>query len=214
MRAVIADDETLLREGLSRLLAEVGIEVVGTAGDATGLLRAVAIGQPDIALVDIKMPPTYTNEGLAAALTIRAQHPSVAVLVLSHYLDSSYALQLIQAYPSGVGYLLKERISDVAVLVDALHRLVGGECVIDPTIVSRLLRRTRVPGKLDRLTGREREVLGLMAQGHSNQGISDHLTLSPRTVERHIAHIFDKLELVESDEHHRRVLAVLEVLRG
>ena len=214
MRVVIADDEILLREGLSRLLTEVGITVVGTAGDATGLLQLVALDQPDVAIVDIKMPPTHTDEGLAAALAIRERHPTVGVLVMSHYLDSRYALELIEGHPGGAGYLLKERISDVVVLVDALRRIADGECVIDPTIVARLLHRPRRTGKLDRLTDREREVLSMMAEGHSNQGISDHLVLSPRTVERHIAHIFAKLDLTDSDVSHRRVLAVLEILRA
>ena len=211
MRVVIADDEILLREGLSRLLTEVGVIVVGTSGDANGLLQVVALDQPDVAIVDIKMPPTHTDEGLAAALTIRERHPAVAVLVLSH---SRYALQLISGHPGGAGYLLKERISDVVVLVDALRRVADGECVIDPTIVARLVHRPRRSGKLERLTDREREVLSLMAEGHSNQGISDHLVLSPRTVERHIAHIFAKLDLTEADISHRRVLAVLEILRS
>lgn len=214
MRVVIADDEILLREGLSRLLTEVGVTVVGTSGDANGLLQVVALDQPDVAIVDIKMPPTHTDEGLAAALTIRERHPAVAVLVLSHYLDSRYALQLISGHPGGAGYLLKERISDVVVLVDALRRVADGECVIDPTIVARLVHRPRRSGKLERLTDREREVLSLMAEGHSNQGISDHLVLSPRTVERHIAHIFAKLDLTDADISHRRVLAVLEILRS
>jgi DNA-binding NarL/FixJ family response regulator len=213
MRVVIADDEVLLREGLSRLLAEVGIDVVGSVGNAKALLLSVALDRPDVALIDIKMPPTHTDEGLTAAVTIRDQHPSVAVLVLSHYLDSRYAMRLLDAHPRAVGYLLKERISDIVVLVDALRRVADGECVIDPTIVSRLLHRPRTTGKLDRLTDREREVLALMAEGHSNLAISDRLTLSPRTVERHIAHIFAKLDLADSDDQHRRVLAVLEILR-
>ncbi|MDQ4038908.1 MAG: response regulator transcription factor [Actinomycetota bacterium] len=213
MRVVIADDEVLLRDGLSRLLSEVGVEVIATAGDPGGLMRAIATDQPDVALVDIKMPPTHVDEGLIAALAIRDQYPSVAVLVLSHFLDSRYAMRLIEKHPSGVGYLLKERVSDIAVLHDALRRVAEGECVIDPTIVSRLLHRPRTPGRLDRLTERERQVLALMAEGHSNQGISDALTLSPRTVERHIAHIFDKLDLTDSEGQHRRVLAVLAMLR-
>jgi len=211
---VIADDEVLLREGLSRLLSEVGIEVVCTVADPVGLMMAVALDHPDVALVDIKMPPTHTDEGLVAAMAIRDQHPSVGVLVLSHFLDSRYAMRLIEHHPSAVGYLLKERVSEVAVLVDALRRVGDGECVVDPTIVSRLLRRPRPRGPLDQLTDREREVLMLMAEGHSNQGISDGLTLSPRTVERHIAHIFDKLGLAESEAYHRRVLAVLAFLRS
>ncbi len=147
----------------------MGIDVVGSVGDAQALLLAVALDRPDVALIDIKMPPTHTDEGLTAAMTIRDQHPSVAVLVLSHYLDSRYALRLLDAHPGAVGYLLKERISDIVVLVDALRRVADGECVIDPTIVSRLLHRPRTTGKLDRLTDREREVLALMAEGHSNQ---------------------------------------------
>jgi len=211
---VIADDEVLLREGLSRLLSEVGIDVVSAVADPVGLMMAVALDHPDVALVDIKMPPTHTDEGLVAAMAIRDQHPSVGVLVLSHFLDSRYAMRLIEHHPSAVGYLLKERVSEVAVLVDALRRVGDGECVVDPTIVSRLLRRPRPRGPLDQLTDREREVLMLMAEGHSNQGISDGLTLSPRTVERHIAHIFDKLGLAESEAYHRRVLAVLAFLRS
>ncbi len=213
MRVVIADDEVLLRQGLSRLLSEVGVDVVATAGDSATLMRAVAVDRPDVAIIDIKMPPTYTDEGLAAALEIREQYPSVAVLVLSHFLDSRYAMRMIERHPSAVGYLLKERVSDVVVLLDALQRVAAGECVIDPTIVSRLLHRPRTPSSLDRLTDREREVLALMAEGHSNQGISRQLTLSPRTVERHIAHIFAKLGLADTDASHRRVLAVLALLR-
>jgi DNA-binding NarL/FixJ family response regulator len=213
MRVVIADDEVLLRDGLSRLLSEVGVEVVATAGDTTGLMQAVALDHPDVAIVDIKMPPTHTDEGLTAALAIRDLYPGVAVLVLSHFLNSRYAMRLIENHPSAVGYLLKERVSDIAVLLDALKRVAEGECVIDPTIVSRLLHKPRSPGRLDRLSEREREVLALMAEGQSNQGISDRLVLSPRTVERHIAHIFSKLDLGEGDAYHRRVLAVLAMLR-
>ncbi|MBA2553322.1 MAG: response regulator transcription factor [Geodermatophilaceae bacterium] len=213
MRVVIADDEVLLQQGLSRLLSEIGVEVTATAGDSPTLMRAVAVELPDVAIIDIKMPPTHTDEGLAAALAIREQYPSVAVLVLSHFLDSRYATKLIENHPRSVGYLLKERVSDIVVLLDALQRVAAGECVIAPPIVSRLLHRPRTPGRLDRLTDREREVLALMAEGHSNQGISERLTLSPRTVERHIGHIFGKLDLAESDASHRRVLAVLALLR-
>jgi DNA-binding NarL/FixJ family response regulator len=213
MRVVIADDEVLLRDGLSRLLSEVGVDVLSTVGDPLALMHAIASDHPDVALVDIKMPPTHRDEGLVAALTIRTQYPSVAVLVLSHYLDSGYAMRLIEGHPTSVGYLLKERVSDVMVLLDALQRVDAGECVIDPTIVARLLNRPRPEGPLERLTDREREVLTLMAAGHSNQGISEHLSLSPRTVERHIAHIFAKLDLIESEAYHRRVLAVLALLR-
>jgi DNA-binding NarL/FixJ family response regulator len=214
MRVVIADDEVLLREGLSRLLGEVGLEVVATVGDADGLMRTVARDLPDVAIVDIKMPPTHTDEGLAAARAIRERYPSVGVLVLSHYLDVRYAVRLLEQHPGGAGYLLKERVSDVVVLVDALRRIVDGECVVDPTIVARLMARKRPDDKLAELTLRERDVLALMAQGHSNQGISTRLVLSPKTVERHIGHIFSKLGLIESEHSHRRVLAVLTGLRS
>jgi DNA-binding NarL/FixJ family response regulator len=214
MRVVIADDEVLLREGMARLLAEVDVDVVGTVGDAERLMRAVALDRPDVALIDIKMPPTHTDEGLVAALAIREQHSSVGVLVLSHYLDSRYAMRLMEQHPGGVGYLLKERVSDVAVLVDALHRIADGECVVDPTIVARLVARRRERSPLHQLTDRERDVLTLMAEGHSNQSIAGRLALSPKTVERHIGHVFAKLDLSEDADSHRRVLAVLTMLRA
>jgi DNA-binding NarL/FixJ family response regulator len=213
MRVVIADDEVLLREGMARLLTEVGLDVVGLAGDVPGLMRSIALDKPDIAIVDIKMPPTHSDEGLAAAARIRQEHPDVGVLVLSHYLDSRYAMRLLEAHPGSVGYLLKERVSDVIVLVDALRRIADGECVIDPTIVSRLLSRRRGDSPLQRLTAREREVLALIAEGQSNQSIATRLALSPKTVERHVGHIFGKLDLEESDDRHRRVLAALAWLR-
>lgn len=214
MRVVVADDEVLLREGLARLLTETGVDVVGTAGDGATLMRQVQLERPDVAIVDIKMPPTHTDEGLVAALKIRELHPSVGVLVLSHYLESRYALRLLEQHPERTGYLLKERVSDLAVLIDALHRIADGECVLDPTIVSRLLNRRRDTSPLSRLTEREREVLTLMAEGHSNQGICQKLHLSPKTVEAHIAHIFLKLQLTGSADYHRRVLAVLTLLRS
>jgi len=215
VRVVIADDEALLREGLSRLLAEVGVEVVAAVGDPDALLRRVALDAPDVAIVDIKMPPTRTDEGVAAALTIGRRHPAVGVLLLSHYLDSRYAMRLLDERSSGVGYLLKERVSDVRVLVDGLNRIAEGECVLDPSVVSRLLdRRRHDSSPLRQLTAREREVLGLMAEGRSNQNIAATLVLSPKTVERHIGNIFTKLDLAESDDHHRRVLAVLTLLRA
>jgi DNA-binding NarL/FixJ family response regulator len=184
MRVVVADDEVLLREGLARLLTEMGFEVVAKAGDADELLRAVQQAHPDVAIVDIKMPPTHTDEGLVAAERISSLDPTVGVLVLSHYLESRYAMRLLERHPERVGYLLKERISDVAVLTDAVRRVGEGECVIDPTIVSRLMARRRDTGPLNQLTEREREVLGLMAEGHSNQGICDRLFLSPRRSRR------------------------------
>ena len=214
MRVVIADDEVLLREGLGRLLSEAGFEVVGKVGTAEELRRKVELARPDVAIVDIKMPPTHTDEGLVAANQIRESHPEIGVLVLSHYLDSRYAMRLIEQHPGGVGYLLKERVSDLAVLTDALARLNEGESVVDPTIVSRLVKRARPPSRLDELTEREREVLTLIAEGRSNRGICDRLFLSPKTVEAHVKHIFRKLGIDESADDHRRVLAVLALLRA
>lgn len=212
MRVVIADDAALMREGLARLLEESGFEVVGKAADAEELLRCVELGRPAVAIVDIRMPPSHTDEGLVAADTIRRSHPEVGVLVLSQYLESRYAARLLEQHPERVGYLLKERVSDVAVLSEALHRIAEGECVIDPTIVARLLERSR--GPLSELTPREREVLGLMAEGHSNRGICRKLFLSPKTVEAHIHQIFLKLGLRDAPDSHRRVLAVLTFLRA
>jgi DNA-binding NarL/FixJ family response regulator len=213
MRVVIADDEVLLREGLERLLTEAGFKVVAKVGTAEELHRRVELTRPDLAIVDIKMPPTHTDEGLVAAREIRESHPQTGVLVLSHYLDSRYAMQLLEQHPAGVGYLLKERVSDLAVLTDALARLHEGECVLDPTIVSRLVNRPRPAGPLDELTAREREVLALMAEGRSNRGICERLFLSPKTVEAHVKHIFMKLGIDESADDHRRVLAVVAYLR-
>lgn len=214
MRVVIADDEVLLREGLERLLTEAGVRVVGKVGDADELLRKVGLTLPDAAIVDIKMPPTHTDEGIAAARQIRAAYPQIAVLVLSHYLDSRYAMRLMEDHPGGVGYLLKERVSDLAVLVDALGRLHEGESVIDPTIVSRLVHRPRQRSPIDELTEREREVLALIAEGRSNKGICERLYLSPKTVEAHVKHVLQKLDIDESPHDHRRVLAVLAYLRA
>jgi DNA-binding NarL/FixJ family response regulator len=213
MRVIVADDEVLLREGLARLLAEAGFEVIGKAGDADELLRLVERRRPDLAVVDIKMPPTHTDEGLAAAQEIGERHPEIGVLVLSHYLEPRYAMRLLEDHPRGAGYLLKDRVSDVAVLADALHRISDGECVIDPTIVSRLVAR-RQSGPLQELTEREREVLALMAEGHSNDGIGERLYLSSRTVETHIRQIFLKLGLRDTPAYHRRVVAVLTFLRS
>jgi DNA-binding NarL/FixJ family response regulator len=213
VRVVIADDEVLLREGLERLLAEAGFDVVGKVGTAEELRRKVDVARPDVAIVDIKMPPTHTDEGIVAAHAIRESHPEVGVLVLSHYLESRYALRLVEQHPGGVGYLLKERVSDLAVLTDALVRLHDGECVVDPTIVARLVNRARPASRLDDLTAREREVLALIAEGRSNRGICDRLYVSPKTVEAHVKHIFTKLGVDESADDHRRVLAVLAFLR-
>jgi DNA-binding NarL/FixJ family response regulator len=214
VRVVIADDEMLLREGLARLLTDAGIDVVGKATNAAELLRTVRLATPDVAIVDIKMPPSHTDEGLVAAAAIRASHPEVGVLVLSHYLESTYAMRLLAEHPERVGYLLKARVSDIAVLADALRRIAEGECVLDPTIVARLVNRPRERGPLFELTDREREVLGLIAEGLSNQAIGERLFLSPKTIETHIRQIFIKLGLNEEPDSHRRVLAVLTFLRS
>ena len=213
MRVVIADDEVLLREGLSRLLEEAGLHVVGKVGEPEALKRQVDLARPDVVVLDIRMPPTHTDEGLVAAEELSRVHPEVGVLVLSHYLDSRFAMRLLEQHPGGAGYLLKERVSDVAVLTDALHRIAEGECVVDPTIVSRLMKRDET-GPLAELTDREAEVLKLMAEGHSNRGICAKLFLSPKTVEAHVRQIFRELGLRESPDQHRRVLAVLSFLRA
>jgi serine/threonine-protein kinase len=214
VRVVIADDEVLLRDGLARLLEDAGFEVAGRCGDADTLLRTVATRRPDVALVDIRMPPHHGDDGLIAAQEIRRKHPEIGVLVLSHHLESRFAMRLLEEAPERAGYLLKERVSDIAVLADALYRIDQGECVIDPTIVSRLVARKRRRGPLDELTDRERDVLALIAEGHSNSAIAERLFLSPKTVEAHISQIFLKLDLGASPQHHRRVLAVLTWLRS
>ena len=214
VRVVIADDEALLREGLARLLEDAGFEVAGRCGDADALLRMVEVRRPDVAIVDIRMPPNRGDDGLLAAQEIRRRYPDMGVLVLSHYLDSRYAARLLEEVPEGAGYLLKDRISEVAVVADALRRINDGECVIDPTIVSRLVARKRARGPLDVLTEREREVLALVAEGHSNGAIGEKLFLSRKTIDAHISQIFRKLDLRESPEQHRRVLAVLAFLRA
>lgn len=213
MRVVVADDVMLTREGIVRLLGDAGIEVVGQAEDADGLMRLVAEHRPDVAVVDIRMPPTQTDEGLVAAAAIREAFPDIGVVVLSQYVEPSYALRLLEEHPERVGYLLKERVFDVAVLIDALRRISDGETVIDPTIVARLLGRQRVGDPLAVLTEREREVLALIAEGLSNRAIAERLFVTDRTVEAHIGQIFGKLELSESPDAHRRVLAVLAFLR-
>ena len=214
MRVVIADDEALFRDGLARLLDDAGVEVPARVSSAEELLRRVGAIRPDAAIVDIRMPPTHTDEGLVAAQRILRDHPEVGVLVLSHYLDSHWAMRLLEEHPERCGYLLKDRVSDVAVLVDALGRITEGESVVDPTIVARLVRRPRDQSPLQELSPRELEVLALIAEGHSNEGICRRLFLSPKTVETHVRHILLKLGIGEAAEYHRRVLAVLAYLRG
>ena len=213
MRVVIAEDSMLLREGVARLLADAGIDVVGTASTADELLRRIDELDPDVAIVDIRMPPTQTDEGIVAARQIHRTHPGVGVLLLSQYLDSTYAARLLEDVPQGAGYLLKDRVSDIAVLADAIRRVAEGECVVDPTIISRLVHRPRQRGPLDELSDREREVLGLMAEGRSNLAIGQALYVSDKTVESHVRLIFQKLGLEQSPDDHRRVLAVLAFLR-
>jgi DNA-binding NarL/FixJ family response regulator len=214
VRVVVADDILLTRQGIVHLLRDAGIEVVAEADDAEDLLREVRLARPDVALVDIRMPPTHTDEGLVAAQTIRAEHPQVGVLVLSQYVEPSYALRLLQEQPERVGYLLKERVFDIATVVDALRRIMDGETVIDPTIVARLVGRRRRQDPLAALSEREREVLGLIAEGLSNRAIAARLYVTERTVEAHVTQIFHKLRLPESPDQHRRVLAVLAFLRA
>lgn len=211
---MIADDVMLVRSGLARLLADAGVEVVGEAADASTLLGLVDEESPDAAIVDIRMPPTHTDEGLVAARRIRDAHPAIAVILLSQHLEPRYARRLLADQPAGLGYLLKERVSDIAVLVDALRRVTEGECVIDPTIVARLLERRRLDSPIARLTERETEILGLIAEGRSNAGVAKALTISERTVEAACAQLFRKLDLEPSPEENRRVLAVLAFLRG
>jgi DNA-binding NarL/FixJ family response regulator len=214
MRLVVAEDVMLTREGIVRLLDDAGFEVVGQAEDLDGLLRRVRGLRPDVAIADIRMPPTHTDEGLIAARTIREEQPDVGVLVLSQYIEPSYAMRLIEEHPDRVGYLLKERIFDAAILVDAVRRIAEGETVIDPTIVARLVGRRRREDPLERLSEREREVLSLIAEGLSNRAIAARLFVTTRTVEAHTKQIFSKLDLDASPDSHRRVLAVLALLRS
>jgi DNA-binding NarL/FixJ family response regulator len=214
VRVVVAEDVMLMREGIVRVLRDEGVEVVAEAGDQTDLMSALAAHEPDCAIVDIRMPPTHTDEGIVAARRIREFHPRVGVLLLSQYVEPSYAMQLLEQHPERLGYLLKDRVSDGAVLVDALQRLTEGETVIDPTIVARLFRRHREADPLDELSEREREVLGLVAEGCSNAAIAKRLFVTERTVEWHVKHIFRKLRIDETPETNRRVLAVLAFLRS
>ena len=214
MRVVVAEDVMLTRAGIVRLLEDAGVEVVAQTEDAEALLREVRLNRPDVAIVDIRMPPTHTDEGLVAAQRIRAEQPQVGVLVLSQYVEPSYAMRLLEEHPERVGYLLKQRVFDVAILVDALRRIAEGETVVDPTIVSRLFGRRRRQDPLEELTQREREVLALVAEGLSNGAIAGRIFVTERTVESHVKQIFLKLGLELNPDSHRRVLAVLAHLRG
>jgi DNA-binding NarL/FixJ family response regulator len=214
MRVIVADDVMLIRSGLARLLADAGVDVVGEARDADELMRLVAREEPDVAIVDIRMPPTFTDEGLTAARRIRERHPSTAVVLLSQHVEPRYAKRLLADQTGGLGYLLKERVADIAVLIDALRRVVDRECVIDPTIVKQLMKRRRMESPLERLTAREQEILGLMAEGRSNAGIAHRLGISERTVEAATAQVFQKLDLEASPDLNRRVLAVLALLNS
>ncbi len=214
MRVVLADDSVLLREGIASLLGEAGFEVVGQAGDSEGLLLKVRSYAPEVAIVDIRMPPTHTDEGLRAAREIRARHPATGVLVLSQYIEAEYALDLLSESAEGVGYLLKDRISDIGEFAAAVRRVGEGGSALDPAVVSQLVGRRRRDDPLGALSPREREVLELMAEGRSNQAIGERLFITQRAVEKHVTAIFVKLRLPADAGDHRRVLAVLTFLRG
>ncbi|HEV2773434.1 MAG TPA: response regulator transcription factor [Thermoleophilaceae bacterium] len=213
MRVVVADDWKLLREGLAELLGQAGFEVVGRAGDAEDLLRKVGAHRPDVAVVDVRMPPTQTDEGLRAAAEIRARFPGTGVLILSQYIDEAYAVELFGEGAEGLGYLLKDRVADLDRFVDAVRRVGEGGSVLDPEVVATMLGRRRDQDPLAVLSPREHEVIQLMAEGRSNQAIGEQLVISQRAVEKHVTGIFEKLELPSEAETHRRVLAVLAYLR-
>jgi DNA-binding NarL/FixJ family response regulator len=214
MRVVVAEDSVLLREGVVRLLEEAGIEVVGQASDGEDLLRKVRAHKPDVAITDIRMPPTHTDEGLRAAREIRADLPEVCVLMLSQYVEEGYAMDLLADNAAGLGYLLKDRVADVDAFLDAVRRVADGGSALDPEVVSQLLGRKRRDDPLEELTPREREVLGLMAEGRSNHAIAEHLVVTDRAVEKHVTSIFGKLDLSATADDHRRVLAVLTYLKS
>ena len=214
MRIVIGEDQALLREGIARLLEEAGFDVVGQAGDAVDLRRKVGAHKPDVAVVDIPMPPTRTDDGLRAAMEIRAEHPETKVLVLSQYIEERYAVDLIGECAEGVGYLLKDRVGDLDEFADAVRRVGEGGSVLDPEVVTRMLARPRHQSPMEQLSPRERDVLELMAQGRSNQGIAEKLWITESAVEKHVTAIFEKLGLERDFEDHRRVLAVLAFLRA
>ncbi|HET6547354.1 MAG TPA: response regulator transcription factor [Solirubrobacter sp.] len=214
IRIVIAEDQALLRQGIVRLLVDAGFEVVAEAGDAPDLLRKVGAHKPDVAIVDVQMPPDHTDDGLRAALEIRARQPDVGVLILSAYAEERYAIDLIGDNAAGVGYLLKDRVTDFTLFADAVRRVAAGGSVLDPTVVAHMLGRRRRDDPLEMLSPRERDVLELMAEGRSNKGIAEALVVTPHAVEKHVTSIFNKLGLRTGAEDHRRVLAVLTFLRG
>ena len=214
MRVVIADDTMLLREGVALLLGEAGFDVVGQADSAEALIASVDETKPQVAIVDLRMPPTHTDEGLQAALAIRARHPHVGVLVLSQHADVGLAMKLLADGAEGVGYMLKDRVADLEDFADAIRRVAAGGSALDPTIVSQLLSKRRAKGPLDEVTAREREVLELMAEGRSNGGIAERLEISERGVQKHVTSIFEKLGIAGGSDDNRRVLAVLTFLRA
>ena len=214
MRVLLGEDDVLMREGIARLLAEAGFEVVGQAGDAEALLRKALAHKPDVVIADVQMPPGHGDDGLRAALELRKQRPQTGVLVLSQYYEEQYALDLIGAQPEGVGYLLKERVGDVEAFLEAVARVAAGGSALDPEVVGRMLGRRRAAGPLDTLSPRERDVLGAMAEGKSNKGIAQALFVTEAAVEKHVTGIFQKLDLGPTPTEHRRVLAVLTYLRG
>ena len=214
LRIVIGEDDVLLREGMVRLLTEAGVDVVAQTGDADDLMRRTLAHRPDVAVVDVQMPPRHEDDGLRAATALRERLPDLGVLVLSQFYEESYALDLIGDRAQGVGYLLKERVADVAAFVDSVQRVASGGSAIDPEIVARMLGRRRRAGPLDELTPREREVLAAMAEGKSNRGIAEELVVSDTAVEKHVTRIFNKLGIGPSSTEHRRVLAVLTYMRN